>query len=182
MTDAAGTEFSFAVRLSEIGSSGDDSRYDLQAGADQRSALAARFGCVEISRFMVRLIITPLRKDGHFRVGGTISARVVQNCVVSLAPVVSDIDKEFSFLLLPEIDGENRSLDVEDEEFETYAGNIIDLGEIAAVELALALDPYPRAPGVSGTDLGPGGNEIGDKVRVGQDRPFEALAALKRKG
>lgn len=186
MTSATGPEILFAVHLSVIGADGDGACYDLKANADQRSVLATRFGCVEIPRFEVKAVITPLRKEGHFRVSGVVSARVVQNCVVSLAPVISDLETELGLLLSPEIEGEAPDHEFDDEDFETYSGNTVDLGEIGAIELALVLDPYPRAPGVSVTDLGPGGNDKGYEVHeeehVGRNRPFEALAALKRKG
>ena len=121
-----------------------------------------------------------------YRVSGVVSAHVVQNCVVSLAPVTSDLEEEFDLLLVPEIEDEAPEPEFEDEEIETYVGNTVDLGEIGAIELALALDPYPRAPGVTITDLGPGGSdkgyEINKEEHIGQNRPFEALAALKRKG
>jgi uncharacterized metal-binding protein YceD (DUF177 family) len=186
MTGVTGSEFLFVVQLSVIGADGNGARYDWKANADQRAALAARFGCVQIPRFEIKAMITPLRKDGHYRVSGVVSAGVVQNCVVSLAPVVCDFEEEIGLLLFPEIESEASEPEFEDEEFETYLGNAVDLGEIGAIELALALDPFPRALGVSVTDLGPGGSDNGYEVNeaehVGQNRPFEALAALKRKG
>ena len=186
MTDVTEPEYLFAVQLSVIGANGNGARYDWKANADQRATLAARFGCVEIPRFEIKATITPLRKDGHYRVSGVVSALVVQNCVVSLAPVVSDFEEEIGLLLFPEIESEALKPELEDEEFETYLVNVVDLGEIGAIELALALDPYPRAPGVSVTDLGPSGSDNGYEVNeaqhVGQNRPFEVLAAPKRKG
>ena len=52
----------------------------------------------------------------------------------------------------------------------------LDLAEIAAEELYLALDPYPRAPGAR-VSAGDNGGENGP-ARTG---PFAALAALKGK-
>jgi len=186
MTGVTEPEFLFAVQLSVIGTDGNGARYDWKANADQRAALTARFGCVEIPRFEIKAMITPLRKDGHYRVSGVVSALVVQNCVVSLTPVVCDFEEEIALLLFPEIESEALEPKFEDEEFETYLGNAVDLGEFGAIELALALDPFPRAPGVSVTDLGPGGSDNGYELNeaeyVGQNRPFEALAAPKRKG
>ncbi|MDA1325605.1 MAG: DUF177 domain-containing protein [Proteobacteria bacterium] len=186
MTSATGPEFFFAVHLSLIGANGAGAQYEFKASADQCSALALRFGCVEIPRFEIKANVVPLRKPGLFRVSGDVTARVVQNCVVSLEPVVSDHEVELGLLLLPESKGEAPELEDESEDFEFYSGNTVDLGEIGAIELALALDPYPRAPGISVTDLGPGGVDSGYEVYkegfVGRNRPFEALAALKRKG
>ena len=186
MTGVSEPEFLFAVQLSEIAADGNGARYDWKANADQRAALAARFGCVEIPRFEITAMIRPLRKDGNYRVSGVVSALVVQNCVVSLAPVVCDFEEEIGLLIIPEIESEASEPEFEDEEFETYLGNAVDLGEIGAIELALALAPFPRAPGVSVTDLGPDSNDNGYEVNkaehVEQNRPFEALAAPKRKG
>lgn len=186
MTNQADPEILFAARLPEIGAEGRESRYHWQVDAERCSSLAVRFGCVEIPTFEVKAMITPLRKEGYFRVNGAISARVVQNCVVSLEPVVSDLEKQFELLLVPETEDDPPDPELDDQELETYSGHSVDLGEIGAVELALALDPYPRAPGVSVTDLGPGGSDTGYEVsedgHIKRNRPFEALAALKRKG
>jgi hypothetical protein len=53
----------------------------------------------------------------------------------------------------------------------------IDLGEAVAQQLAIALDPYPRAPGAG---LGPDGFTAGPGNTAGK-QPFAALAALKKR-
>ena len=58
-------------------------------------------------------------------------------------------------------------------------GDSLDVGEIIAEELALSLDPYPRKPGIA-VEIGPGGGAAKGEAPP-RDRPFEALAALKRK-
>ncbi len=40
-------------------------------------------------------------------------------------------------------------VDLESDAAEPFDGDAIDIGEAVAQQLALALDPYPRAPGVS---------------------------------
>jgi uncharacterized metal-binding protein YceD (DUF177 family) len=174
-----------AVNLAVIGADGDGTEYVFKANSDQRSALAGRFGCVEIIKFEVRAKIVPLPKEGHYSAIGRITGSVVQNCVVSLAPVVTELDQELNLALIPESEGLDAQTDVDEEDVEFYSANMIDLGEIGAVEMALALDPYPRAPGVSVTDLGPGGDdkayEVHEEGHIGGNRPFEALAAIKKK-
>ena len=186
MTDVSDIGPYFAVNLSVIGSEGSASQYEFKANANQRSALSCRFGCVDIPCFEVRARITPLRKDGQYRVSGVVTARVVQNCVVSLEPLTSDFEQELDLLLLPEMANEDLQIDLEDEEYEFYSVNVVDLGEIGAVEMALAIDPYPRAPGVTISELGPGagekGYEVNEEAQLGGNRPFAALAAIKRKG
>lgn len=186
MTELKGPANLFLVPLPLIGADGAGARYKFVATADQRLSLSTRFGCTEIPKFEVEVLIAPLRKEGHYLVQGTVSAKVIQSCVVSLAPVYSDIEQEFSLLLLSDGKEDDEDLRVDDEDFEIYSGNSVDIGEIGAVELALALDPYPRAEGVSVSDLGPGGLDMGYDVseegQTARNRPFEALAALKRKG
>lgn len=186
MTDASDTELYFGVNISVIGSNSRGTQYEFMANEDQRVALGSRFGCVDIQKFEVKASITPLRKEGHYGVSGVVSARVVQNCVVSLEPVVTDLEQKLDLILLPEEPEDPLDTDVSDDEFETYSGNIVDLGELGAIEMALAIDPYPRAPGVSVSQLGPGGHEKGYEVleegKLSGNRPFEALAAIKRKG
>ena len=53
-------------------------------------------------------------------------------------------------LLLTEATPEGDEIELAEPDLDTepLAGDVIDMGEIAAQALALALDPYPRAKGV----------------------------------
>ena len=53
-----------------------------------------------------------------------------------------------------------------------YAGNALDLGEAAAEQLALALDPYPHKPGVAPVEADPEADM--------QPNPFAALTRLRQ--
>jgi hypothetical protein len=54
-------------------------------------------------------------------------------------------------------------------------GDSLDIGEIVAEELALALNPYPRKAGLDAPQ-GPDGDAVGEPPTS----PFAALAKLKR--
>ena len=59
------------------------------------------------------------------------------------------ITERLKLLLVPGIpEGTEIELAEPDLDAEPLLGDIIDMGEIAAQALALALDPYPRAKGV----------------------------------
>jgi uncharacterized metal-binding protein YceD (DUF177 family) len=62
---------------------------------------------------------------------------------------------------------------------EVAVGGRIDLGEIAVVHLALALDPYPRAPGAA-FDAKAWGVEPEKDEKPTTVSPFAALAKLKK--
>lgn len=74
---------------------------------------------------------------------GELDAHVVQSCVVSLEPVAQVVRERFALRFVPEgQEGDDGDPDSPDEI--PYAGTRIDLGDAAAEQLALALDPYPR--------------------------------------
>ena len=107
---------------------------------------------------LVRLTADCILAEGHLR------ARVVQTCVVSLDDFASDIDEPFRIRFVP-AGQESDDPDPESDDEIGYAGGALDLGEAAAEQLALALDPYPRAPGAV----------LPETETEVQDHPFAAL-------
>ena len=79
---------------------------------------------------------------------GHLSARVMQTCVVSLEDFPVTIDDRFSLCCVP-AGQESDDPDPEAPDEIGYADGMLDLGEIAAEQLALTLDPYPRKPGAA---------------------------------
>ena len=76
----------------------------------------------------------------------------MQSCVVTLEPVPADIDETFTLFYTDETAPAGHSVDLpmEDEAWpEPIVGGAIDIGEAVAQQLAVALDPYPRAPGAT---------------------------------
>ncbi len=118
---------------------------DMVASPTERQALAERFGLVALPQLQARLDIA--RDSGHrVTVQGTLTGRVVQACVITLEPVESTLTEPIEALYAPE------GHDLGDEVF-GFENGVIDLGELVAQTLALALDPYPRKPGVSLDDV-----------------------------
>jgi len=61
-------------------------------------------------------------------------------------------------------------------------GDSVDIAVVAAEELAIAIDPYPRKNGASlELSPGPGGRWAAVHGGTGRASPFERLAALKGK-
>jgi uncharacterized metal-binding protein YceD (DUF177 family) len=74
---------------------------------------------------------------------------VTQSCVITLAPVPAKVAESFSADFADEDRRKTDELDLDfeaDDPPEPIRNGHIDLGELAAEQLALALDPYPRAP------------------------------------
>lgn len=164
-------EFSRPVDAGRL-APGEESAYEIAANAAEREALAQRFELLRLDHLAATVRLRRLA-GGLLRLTAELSADVVQACVVTLEPVASHLADSFSLLYgRPQNDASEVVLSGETELVEPLEGGVIDLGEVAAQQLSLALDPYPRAPGV-GLDEASG--------RMG-DSPFAALAKLREKG
>jgi uncharacterized metal-binding protein YceD (DUF177 family) len=119
---------------------------EIEADAAERAALARRFGILAVDALSATLSLVP-ETSGIVRACGRLRAGVEQACVATLEPVAQQVDVPLDLRILPEgalpTDEDPESPD----EIES-AGGVVDLGEAVAEQLALALDPYPRAPGV----------------------------------
>jgi uncharacterized metal-binding protein YceD (DUF177 family) len=131
----------------------------------ERAAVAARMGLVELSAFTCNFALQRAQ-NRNIRATGQLRAVAIQTCVVSLEPFEAVIAEDFAVRFVPEgTESEDLNIDAEDEI--PYAGTMLDLGEAASEQLALALDPFPRKAGVS-------------LPEEAEDAPEGAFAALRR--
>jgi uncharacterized metal-binding protein YceD (DUF177 family) len=161
MSDPA-PEFSRRVTLDQIG--GVPSEREIAATEAECAALAARFDLPALRSLQVRF---RLRRDDGARVvaEGRLRAALVRTCVVSLEPFEVAVDETFRVAFVPEGD-ESEVFDPQADDEIPYAGGAIDLGEAAAEQLALTLDPYPHKPGVA----------LPEDATSGRESPFAVLA------
>jgi len=143
---AALPEFSRRVELARLGAL--EAIYPISADAAEREALVRRFDLLSLDRLEAKIRLQRLA-GGMVRLSGWLGADVVQACVVSLEPVASMLDWDFTVLYGSTEPGKTVMVDLETDEAEPFDGDAIDIGEAVAQQLALALDPYPRAPGAS---------------------------------
>lgn len=117
----------------------------VEAQPEECVALAARMGVPAIHGLTCRF---ELRRDGAEMVAaaGLLRARLSQVCVVSLEAFESELVERFAIRFVP-AGQESEALDIEADDEIVYEGEVIDLGEAASEQLALALDPFPRRPG-----------------------------------
>lgn len=154
---------------------------ELEASAAERQAMADLAGVRDIRSAQAAFDVVP-KSGGRVQVTGHVRARVGQTCVVTLEPIESEIDEGVDLIFAPEAEVrrladliEEGQDDQEPAEVadppEAIVNGIIDLGRIATDALFLAIDPYPRKPGVvfeaEVTALDP------------EDHPFAVLKALQ---
>lgn len=171
-------EFSRRLAIDEIAREG--SVMTLEATPDERKRLAARFGLLALDRLTADLTVTRALSGIPIRVQGRLSASVVQECVVSLEPVNSEINELIDVEYAPVAEDEPEegfSLDEPDPP-EPLESDTLELGELVAQHLSLALDPYPRKEGAAAPEWEAGGAQ-GDENEA--ENPFSVLAELQKK-
>lgn len=142
-------EFSRFVEADSVGTHRMERR--ITANPEERAALAKRFGLIGIDRLEAVLSLKRVG-NGVIHVSGELEAEVIQACVVTLVPVPAKVAEAFSADFADEDRRKSADTDLDfeaDDPPEPIRNGHIDLGELAAEQLALALDPYPRAPGAA---------------------------------
>ena len=113
--------------------------YILEASVKELSALAKRFEVEKILSLRADLTIYP---GDIVRVVGKIKALTRRECVISLDKFDEKMDEEFEVLYADNPPTES------DEIIDTIDKGRIHLGEIVAEQYGLALNPFPKKPGV----------------------------------
>lgn len=186
MTSEPKPEFSIDVSLDDIPPQGREISFE--ATAAEREGLARRFGLIELKSLKGRASMRHWRKLG-VALEGNFEANVVQACVVTLDPVPASLSERFKVHFLPADmleeaaggPGAEREIviDAESEEPpEPFEAGHIDVGEMIAEHLALALDPYPRKPGIDREEPPATEAETADEAKP---NPFAVLEKLKKK-
>ena len=144
--------FAYSIAADAIPAGG--RHFHLEADEGARRRLAEVLG-VEVVALTADIDANPLR-GGSVGLRGRLSAVVTQTDVVTLEPLRQEIEEAIEVTLRPaEPSARKRDRRVvigdasEDDEADLYYDGRIDLGALVGELLAVALDPYPRAPGVA---------------------------------
>lgn len=164
-------------------------RFEIEADADERAALAALNGLEDIAS--LKAAFQAVKAGKFIRITGRLTGRLTQQCVVTLDPFESDIAEDIDARFFEEPSGpamraakgakkgekEERGasllsdpLSMDEDEAEAIVDGKIDLGALAGEFLTLALDPYPRKPGAT--------FDSPDETDQ-EESPFSVLGGLK---
>lgn len=161
------TEISRLVPLDRIGGAGLD--IVVEAKPEELEPLARRLLIPAVHRLHCAFHLRRL-EAGVIAAEGLLEAEVVQTCIVSTEPFAQEVSEAFELQFVP-AGTEASDDDLEAPDQIPYESHAVDVGEAAAEQLALALDPYPRKPGADEAVPEP----------ESAPHPFAALAALQRK-
>ena len=151
--------------------------FALTPKGDALSALGAELELLALRKVRFEGKLTPEGKhDWHLK--ARLGATVVQPCSVTLEPVTTRIDTEIHRRYLADFQAPTEGeVEMPEDDSEEPLPEKIDLNMVLAEELALALPPFPRAPGA---ELGesvfapPGAEPLRDE----EIKPFAGLADL----
>ncbi len=152
-------------------------RFTYLPDAEARAALAAGLGLLGLPKLEMTGEIRPHSRD-ELMLEARLVAHADQPCSVTLVPVPARVDEPVRRRYVADFqfpDGDEVEMP-EDDTVEPMP-EMIDLAEIAAEALALALPLYPRAPGVDFDQV----LHAGDGVAPLSDqdvKPFSALQGL----
>lgn len=148
-------------------------------GTEELRALAKWAGVEDVSRLKAHVSVRAQSKT-RFLEEAQLDAEIVQSCVVTLQPVRTHIARSFTRVLhlMPGVHrfadqgGPISATAVAEEAPDEIDSPVYDLGAPLREELALAIDPYPRAPGVAFEP--PADNDR-------PQSPFAVLEGMKRR-
>ena len=169
MSETAASELVRCLSIAELSPS-ERQVEKIQVDAVECAAIAERLDILSIEDMSAEL---ELFRDltGDVNMVGRIVADIVQACVVTLEPVAQRVDAR----LYQRFSARAEEEEGEDEDpVEPIVDDEIDVGDVIVQNLALALDPYPRAPDAAFEEVD---DEAGKPTG-----PFAALAALRDDG
>ncbi|MDQ0454075.1 YceD family protein [Rhizobium paknamense] len=174
--------FSYPVKVGHI--SANPVQVHVEANEAERQGLAKLWRVLAVKSLKADLKISRWKRDG-VRIKGTVEAEIEQACVVTLEPVASSIREDLEQVYVPEgsklsrlmTEGQGEMvLDPDGPDLpESFSGDSIDAGVLVSEFAALAIDPYPRKPGVEFS-----GHSEDTGAEVIRPSPFAVLKDWKK--
>jgi len=158
------SELHCLIAADRVGAAGFD--VTVEANPDELAGLTRRMRIPAVESLRCTFRLMRLTAD-MILAEGRLEARVVQTCVISLEDFAAELDELFRIRFVPAGE-ESDDADPEADDEVGYADGMLDLGEAAAEQLALSLDPYPRSPGA-------------ELPEVEADTPEHPFGALRRR-
>ena len=151
----------------------------LEPRAEARAALASELGISAIRKLRFEGNVAP-QGSRDWALEGVLGATVVQPCVVTLEPVVTRIDTPVARRYLHDMPDLSDMAEAEMPEDDTLEAlpEPLNLSDVMAEALALALPDFPRAEGVEPVEVRvtePGKTAMTDE----ETKPFAGLAGLR---
>ena len=153
-------------------------RFSLEPDLDARADLAQTLGIRGLRKLKLVGHLSP-HGARDLKLEARLGATVQQDCVATGSPVTTRIDEQVTRLYVHDLPvPEGDEVEMPADENADPLPTILDLEEVLAEALALALPPWPRAKGVEPVSVSvsePGKSPMTDE----ETRPFAALKSLQ---
>ena len=151
MKELVPNSLEFELETRKLGSEGENFYFDVSPKV--RSAEASRLGLLAINFLRIDGAISLMGDGTSFCLHVHFLADVLQSCVVTLEPVRSELDESFELCYAPDKRGfsglGSGFFDpLKEDGPEPLINGKIDIGGVVMEHLVLALEAYPRKPGV----------------------------------
>jgi len=183
----AGDKYVRFINVEKLGR--DPITFTLEPTEDERADLAKRLEIVAVTSLKASGELTRLEKRSRIELTGRLKAETVQSCVVTLEPVTQKIEENFTVCYT----FNKADITLEDAEYvvgleeedlpDLIVDGQIDVVQAVMEQIALALEPYPRAKGAENSEsaqyLSKSEDEVvADEPEQETHRPFANLKAL----
>lgn len=167
-------EYSFPIDATQVPSLGRE--YELVPKELDRKRISERLNINTLTSLKASVHVT-IGRAGVIEVRGHISAHLTQPCVVTLEPVEEDVEEDFELRFTRQVSKPTHDIEIDqgDDPPDELTGDVLDLGEVVVEQLALAMNPYPRAAGAKFNAHVYGEPE----PETAKISPFAALSKLK---
>ena len=149
--------------------SGKARKFIVQPTAAEIAALVARFDFVSIEEMRAEVTVREVARD-CWDVSGILLARVTQHCVITGNDMPELVDFTIEERYVRGVENDN-GVEIDLNTAEPLVGGAIDIGEMVAQTLGVAVSPWPKSQ-VSANIL------IQDEIS--EEHPFAGLAALRK--
>jgi hypothetical protein len=151
------------------------------ASPEERDAVARALDLLACRDLTARYALSP-RSGGQVHLSGTVRAHVEQSCVVTLEPLVNEVQESFSVDYWPEGDmpeprGGEFDINSDQPDLEPIVAGRIEVGNAVFQAMANGIDLFPRKPGIVFEPPAPSASDD-ESHPTG---PFAALAKMKSK-
>ena len=165
-----------------------ETRFEIETSDKERARIAKRLDLVTLNSLSASLRLIVSNDGGAVDVEGEFTAETVQQCAVTLEPLVCEVIGALSIRYAFNAEADllapiNTKDDAEEDPPEPIIDGVFELGESLTQALSLEIEAYPRSPGlpydvyVSGEGLSGAATD----TITGKAGPFAGLAALKNK-
>ncbi len=153
----------WSVPVNEEDITATPAQMSLEAPPESLRALAQRFDVLSVEGIRADAVLVREAGGAIVHVSGNFTAQITQSCVVSGQPVPCTIEETFEgWFSSPDVTslakarhektmekaGREMPILEERDDPEPIVDGRIDVGELVAQHVLLAIDPYPHAPGV----------------------------------